>query len=167
MLNHVLKTAVFVAAMTIQGWGAGNAQQTRQERQQAKAASVKKAIQDRRFTFTAQSALPMSGPLRQLTPDYDLRVSGDSVVAYLPYFGRAYAAPVNGSDGGIKFISTQFSYTSTGRKKGGWDIMIRPKDAPDVQQLFLTVLGDGTASLQVTSTNRQPISFNGYVTGKK
>ena len=34
-------------------------------------------------------------------------------------------------------------------------------------RLTLDVSSDGYASLQVTSNNRQPISFNGYVTERK
>jgi len=56
-------------------------------------AAVKDLITSRNFVFKAQTALPLGGQARQLTSDYDLRVYGDSLIAYLPYFGRAYTAP--------------------------------------------------------------------------
>lgn len=92
-----------------------------------------------------------------------MRVSKDSLVTYLPYFGRAYSAPIGTSDGGFQFTSTDFAYSTEARKKGGWLIKIKPNDNRDIQQMFLTVTESGSASLQVTSTNRQPISYNGYV----
>ena len=105
----------------------------------------------------------MSGRTRQLTPDYDLRVSKTEITSYLPYFGRAYTPPIDPSRGGIQFTSKDFDYTATPRKKGGWDVTIKPKDYQDVQQMSLNISASGYATLQVTSSSRQPISFNGYI----
>jgi hypothetical protein len=95
-----------------------------------------------------------------------VRLSADTVVTDLPYFGRAFVAPMNPSEGGIHFTSTQFTYTIDERKKGGWDITILPKDAKDVRQMFLTVSREGYATLRVSSNNRQNIGFSGYITSK-
>ena len=124
---------------------------------------IKNKIENKNYDFIVQSVTPTAGSTRQLSPDYDLRVTPDSIISYLPYFGRAYSAPLASSEGGINFTSTKFDYSSVARNKGGWDIMIKPKDAQDVQQLFLTIFSNGSAMLQVTSINRQPISFNGYI----
>jgi hypothetical protein len=128
--------------------------------------AVQNFIKTTEFVFKAQTVLPMTGMSRQLTSEYDVRFLGDSVVAYLPYFGRAYSAGY-GEGGGIDFTSTKFEYKVKERKKGGWDISIRPQDAKDVQSLNFTVSENGYASLQVTSNNRQPISYNGYVMERK
>lgn len=127
---------------------------------------VQNFIKSKEFVFKAQTVLPMTGMSRQLTSEYDVRFLGDSVVAYLPYFGRAYSAGY-GEGGGIDFTSTKFEYKVKERKKGGWDITIKPQDAKDVQTLIFTVSENGYASLQVTSNNRQPISYNGYVMERK
>ena len=121
-------------------------------------------INAQRYRFIAQTAIPMGGATRHLSGgDYDLTVSKDTVIAYLPYFGRAYSAPIGSGQGGIQFTSTKFDYVVTPTKKGGWDISIKPKDVQDVTQLNLSVSSAGYASLQVTSVNRQSISFNGEV----
>jgi hypothetical protein len=127
---------------------------------------VQNFIKTKEFVFKAQTVLPMTGMSRQLTSEYDVRFLGDSVVAYLPYFGRAYSAGY-GEGGGIDFTSTKFEYKVKERKKGGWDISIKPQDAKDVQALNFTISENGYASLQVTSNNRQPISYNGYVMERK
>jgi hypothetical protein len=137
-----------------------------QEKAADKAAAVNRLIQDQQYTFHAQYALPASGRQRYLTTDYTVDVSRDTVVSDLPFFGRAYSAPIDPAEGGIKFTSTNFEYNLTERKKGGWDIAIRPKDVNGAQQLMLRVYDNGTASLQVNSSNRQSISFNGYVSGR-
>lgn len=145
----------------------GNAQDSKADKKAAQAALITKIVTEQNYKFTAQSVTPMGGRYRQLTTDYNVKVSKDTVTSDLPYFGRSYSADIGSTEGGIHFTATDFEYQVTERKKGGWDIIIKPKDVKDVQQLSLTVFDSGSASLQVTSTNRQPISFNGYVSERK
>lgn len=132
-----------------------------------KKASVKEYIDGRNFVFKAQSAMPVGGRTIQLTSEYDLRVNGDTLIVYLPYYGRAYVAPMDPSKGGINFTSTSFDYTVSQGKKGNINIAITPKDNRDVRQMFISTSESGYASLQVTSNNRQAILFNGYIEEKR
>jgi hypothetical protein len=140
------------------------AQDTKADKQAEKQAAIKNLVDSQNYVFIAQSAMPMSGQTRQLTSEYDLKVTKGAIISYLPYFGRAYTAPMDPTQGGLQFTSKDFDYTATARKKGGWDIQIKPKDYRDVQQLTLGISENGYSTLQVTSTNRQPISFYGYIT---
>ena len=128
---------------------------------------TQRLVDSQQYIFHAQTVSPMTGRQRFLTTDYTIKVSKDTIMTDLPYFGRAYSAPINPSDGGIRFTSTSFGYKVTPRKKGGWDVTIQPKDARDVQQMILTIFDNGKADLRVNSNNRQPISFNGYITDVK
>ena len=133
----------------------------------AKAASVTTMLNEQSFVFKVQSVSPMKGGTRQLSPGYTLSITKDTVVSELPYFGRMYQATIGSSEGGLKFISTDFSYTSTPRKKGGWEIVIKPKENSSVQEMYLTVFENGNASLNVNCKDRQPISYNGEIESKK
>lgn len=124
-------------------------------------------IQHKTFSFRAQSATSMQGRTIQLTTEYRVDVAPEAALAYLPYFGRAYSAPISTTDGGIKFTSKDYTYTVKQRKKGGWDVTLVPKDAKGVRQLFFSISENGYASLQVTSQNRQPISFYGTIQAPK
>lgn len=124
---------------------------------------IQRAIETRNFVFKASSATPQRGRITQLTSEYDLIVRPDTVISFLPYFGRAFTAPINPSEGGIKFTSSDFVYSSSQTKKGGWEIKITPKGISDVSDLYLTVFENGNATLRVNSVNRTPISFNGFV----
>jgi hypothetical protein len=127
-------------------------------------AENQRIVESKNFVFKAQTASPQRGRNVQLTSDYDLTIAGDSMVSYLPYFGRAYSAPIDPTKGGIMFTSVKFDYTQSPKnKKGKWEITIQPKDVTDVQQLFLEIFDNGTASLRVTLQNRQPIAFYGYI----
>lgn len=102
--------------------------------------AIKNLIEAQRYTFKAQTANPASGRTRQLTTEYDLKVSKDTVIACLPYFGRAYSVPADLTGGGINFTSMQFDYNVSKGKNNRWEIIIKPKDANDVQELSLTDL---------------------------
>lgn len=133
---------------------------TAQDREQS---SIQQAIETKNFIFRASSATPQRGRIRQLTSEYELVVRPDTVISFLPYFGRVFTAPVNPNDGGIKFTSTDFGYSAGEKKKRRWEIQINPKDVSDITTLYLTVFDNGRASLRVSSINRTAISFNGFV----
>ena len=135
--------------------------------QKDKASYTQAMIAARHYVFMAQSAHPTRGRIIQLTSGYELSVLGDTLRAYLPYFGRAYSAPMDGRGGGIDFISKDFDYKSKDRKKGGWEITLKPKDISDVREINMTVFENGLASVRVASNNKEPISYNGYLEQKK
>lgn len=166
ILQNSLKTALILVLM-VTAFSTVASAQTKQEKQAAKAAEVKKLVNDQRYVFIAQTVLPQSGRSRQVTPDFDLTVTKDTIKSYLPYFGRAYSAPITLNEGGIKFESKDFEYTKTDAKKGGWDILIKPKDVNDIQTVRISITESGYAYVQVQSVNRQPISYNGYITEKR
>ena len=124
--------------------------------------SISEIIQNKQFIFKATRALPSSGRSRQLSFGYDLQVARDSIISHLPYFGRAYRAPIDPTKGGIQFVSTEFDY-AVEEEKNGWLVTILPKNNSEVDKMFLHVSESGYASLQVISTFRQPISFNGRI----
>jgi hypothetical protein len=128
-------------------------------------AMVTRIVNEQHYTFKAQTVMPATGRTRQLNDNYDVSISKDSVASWLPYFGRAYQAPMDPTKGGIQFTSTDFDY-STAQRNDGWEITIKPKDTRDVQEIFLTIFKTGSATLRVASISRQPISFGGYITEK-
>jgi hypothetical protein len=157
-----LKNNVILLLILVIGIGA-NAQ-TKKDKKPTKEAYVKIRMDAKRYTFLANYVLPQRGGGRQLTSEYDLRVTPDSVISFLPYFGRAYFdVPYGGGDGGIKFTSTKFTYEAKEKKKGGWEISIRPSDVKNIDRLLLNISADGYASLSVNSTNRDFITFDGYL----
>jgi hypothetical protein len=150
-MRHLIVVALLLSAGIV-----ANAQEKNE-------ASAQQLIESKNFVFKAETVTPSRGRFRQLTSEYDLVVAGDTVTAFLPYFGRAFSAPINPTDGGIKFTSSDFQYVTEKRKKDGWEIVITPKDAQDVQTLYLTVFDNKKASLRVNSLNRESITFNGYI----
>lgn len=158
---------------------------TREERKEMKAADVKKLIISKRFVFKAQYANPLGGGVTSLNGrlinispdgtghiylnyDYDVKVRPDSVIAYLPYFGRTTFDPNYGNttDNGVMFSSTKFGYISKAGKKGSTVITITPTDAKYNRKMILEIQDNGNAQLQMIITNRNAISYDGYIAEK-
>jgi hypothetical protein len=123
---------------------------------------IKNMVDSSQFVFVAERVTPLRGGTRHLTSRYDVIVKKDSVDCALPYFGRAYQAPIDPSNGGIQFTSTNFSYKQNSNNNG-WEVLIKPNDNSDVQQLMFNIFGNGTATLNVVNTHREPISFYGHI----
>lgn len=130
--------------------------------QETNSGALKTLLQNKTFTFKAQSAWPLQGTVIQLTSGYDMKVMQDSINTFLPYFGRAYSAGYS-NEGGINFVSKKFDYKLKEKQKGGWEVTIRPADTRDVTELTYSISANGYATLQVISNNRQAISFYGIV----
>lgn len=140
-----------------------------------------KIVADKNYTFVANTALPMSnndisrvlammpgsqggGSINLTGSQYDVRVTKDSIVAYLPYYGRSFQAPMDPAQGGIKFTSKDFTYTESKNKKGSYTIQINTKDVKRENYRFtINISTNGYASLTASSMNKQPIIFNGYL----
>ncbi len=128
---------------------------------------VAKILKTNNFKFTAQQAIPMRMTLIQLTSEYNLKVSKDTLDCYLPYFGVATQVPYGSTNNGIQFISTKFSYDKVSKPNGSYEITIIPGDTDKVNRMYLTVSENGYANLSVTSNFRDPISFNGVIEKNK
>lgn len=141
--------------------------------------AVADMVENQSYTFLAQQVFPTEdarynprvmfpngNQLYQLNGGYDLRVTRDSVIAYLPYFGRSFTAPVNPGEGGIKFTSTDFYYKKSIRKNN-YEIEIVPRDNNEIRNLYLTISPSGFTSLRVLSLNKTAISYNGELDQNK
>lgn len=134
-----------------------------QDRLQGRA--LQKAIERRSLVFHAQNALPLRGGMIQLNDrGYVLKLMPDSLYAYLPYFGRAYSAPLNPTEGGIHLKTGRYRYQLS-HNKSSWHLALFPSENTTVYRLDLDISSEGYASLQVTPEQRESIGYSGYVSG--
>lgn len=140
-----------------------------------------KIVADKNYTFVANTATPMANndinrilatmpgsqagsSINLSGSQYDVKVTKDSIIAYLPYFGRSFSAPIDPTQGGIKFTSKNFTYKESKNKKGMYTIQIETKDVVRENYRFtINISTNGYASLTASSINKQPIIFNGYL----
>ena len=129
-------------------------------------ATLKNLIDAQNFVFIPQYVSHMTGPKRNLSSGFEVAVSKDTVISYLPFFGRGYTAPISPSDIDFDFTSTKFTNTTTTANRG-WNVSIKPKDQTYLRELYFKIFDNASASLNITSLDRSFISFEGYITEKK
>jgi hypothetical protein len=139
------------------------AQDSKEQKKALKEQRIADQINSRHFSFVPQTVMPSTGRSRIVTTEYELKISGDTLVSYLPYYGRGYMASIGSTDNPLDFRTTDFSLQLSDAKKGGWQLEISPKKAGDAYRMTLIISRDGYASLEVISNNHDPISFNGYI----
>jgi hypothetical protein len=138
--------------------------EAREEKKERIESRVDSMITAKDYIFMARSAHPMSMPVVYLTSEYDVKVKGDSVFVYLPYYGRAYQADYMSTEGGIK-LETSYNEYSFEKDDNGYEISFEAESDADKYTFNLSVSVSGYASLHVSSYNRQSISFNGIIKG--
>jgi hypothetical protein len=160
---------VFLCLMTVlsvvsaQNGRSGRRSQ-RLERRREIAIKVDSLVTSRTFTFRAREAIPASMPVMHLTSEYDLKVSGDSIFVFLPYYGRAYTADYMSREGGIKVkgvVEDYYLAIESDQYRIDFDV----KTESDTYQFRLSVWKSGYASLYVNCYNRQFIPFSGILGG--
>lgn len=125
---------------------------------------ITRKVESKDFTVEMNYANPLRGKHIYLTSGYDLCIKNDSAFAYLPYYGVAYTAPYNSSDGGIKFAEPMSDYVMTPHKKAdGWDIRFKVNSRSGVYNLALNVFNNGSTTLSVESYERDMIRFDGML----
>ena len=161
-IMKTMKNLFILLLIVSAGLNAASAQTSTKDKKAAKVAAIKSELESKRYTFLANEMIPQGGGSKQLDYGYDVRITPDSVISFLPYFGRAYFdVPYNPTDGGIKFTSTNFDYKAVEKKNGGWEITIKPKDVKNLTSMVLYVSSNGYTSLSVTSFNKDFINFDG------
>lgn len=136
-----------------------SAQSKREKREQKKEA-VKKLIVSENYKIDVNTALPMRGRSVPLTSLYSLEIRNDSVISYLPYYGRAYSIPYGGGNG-LRFKAPLKEYDMQMDRKGNSVITFTARNPEDKYDFRMKVYSNGSASIDVTMQNRQSISFHG------
>lgn len=151
--------SIFALIMT----GCGTSKNTSQfENEQY---DIKEKLEKASFEFSTNYVVPMGNfPPRYLTSNYSVKLSGDTLYSYLPYFGVAYVAPINSSDSPLIFTTKDFDYQLTkGKKAGNWNVKIDVKDKRKQLRYILNIYNNGKADLIVNDFSRQSIRFQGEI----
>ncbi|OYU54640.1 MAG: hypothetical protein CFE25_15230 [Chitinophagaceae bacterium BSSC1] len=121
-------------------------------------------LKEQDFTFTAQAYATASSGKKQMNDPYSFKVSLDSVVGILPYYGSSYTAQINLTDGSINFSILKYKYEFMEKKKGKYQVAIKADDKnTTIQSFYLTIFTDGTGQVDVLSRNREPMTFYGSI----
>lgn len=143
--------------------GQSLAAQTKKEKKEAKEKAVKEQIDSGRYRIQVNRALPFQGGAVNLTTLYALELRGDSVISYLPYFGRAYSLPYGGGEG-MNFETVVSDYHVSYDKKKAARIQFKTRTKEEQYTFRLRIFPGGSATIDVTPVNKQSIRYQGDLT---
>lgn len=126
-----------------------------------KAAQTEILINSREFLFQGRMAIPSGGnPIDLTTNQNYVKFHPDLIESYMPFFGRAYNAGYG--DTGLHFKGQPDEF-SVKTKRRNYLISSTVKGENDNYRLYLTVSPDGSATLNISSNNRQTMTYKGEV----
>ncbi|MCX8534529.1 DUF4251 domain-containing protein [Chryseobacterium luquanense] len=95
--------------------------------------------------------------------NYGIEIKKGVMEVTLPYFGRSFNAGYGSSDTSYRFTSKDYAVTKSQSKKGNWVYKIKPNDVKNVSDINIEIYKNGKASTSIRSNDRQPISYDGYI----
>jgi len=145
--------------------------QTKAEKKALKAEAAQKEytkmktlIESGIYTFVAEWANSQRGGRINMmgNPNY-LKMDNENVDAFLPYFGVVQAPSMSGN-AGVEFSGPVTNYrVDYNDKKQKVLIRFKAKNSSESFNLTLTVFQNGNASLNLSSSGRNSISYDGKV----
>jgi hypothetical protein len=164
MKNIILISVLLISVMMVNAQD--DSQKTRKERkaekEAKKAEKIKSLLDDKAFVFNATHVLPMGGGSKYLNYDYDVTIQHDTVVSYLPFYGRAYHVEYGGRNLGFDFTQPLEEYKME-MEDDGYMVEVEVENGMDQIDLTFHISALGYTTLNVTSTNRQAISYYGMI----
>lgn len=143
------------------------------------AQTVTALVNSQDFSFHAQRAIPTnydvinvmnsipnstSTRILDLSGDnYSIDLRKDKMEVVLPYFGRAFNSSYGNNDNSYRFTSKDFTVNTTQGKKGKSIVKIKVNDQRAVDEIIIEVFKNGKAFTSIRSNDRQPISYDGYI----
>lgn len=134
----------------------------REERQEQKKEEIKNLLEEKTFVFKPTHALPLGGGSIYLSHSFDAEVKGDTLVSYLPFYGVAYRVEYGSRQSAFDFTQPIEEYEFEEDDKG-YQVTLEVKNNMDYLTYNFHISELGYATLNVTSTNRQAISFYGRI----
>ena len=127
------------------------------------AARVKTALAKKHYKIDVDRMYPMSGAAKHLTFGYSVEVRNDSLISYLPYFGRAFSVPYGGGKA-LNFSESINNYQESEKSNGQRQIEIGVRNEEDTYTYYIDVFDNGSSSIAIQAREREPISFSGMMT---
>ncbi len=124
------------------------------------AQQVKNQVDSLDFDAEVTYMYPSRGLGRALDYGWNVRVKGDSIYSYLPYFGRAYQLPYGGGKG-LNFSCPIQSSKIHRDGKGKIRATFYARNDEDRYIYTFDIYGNGNFDLNIRADERDQINFTG------
>jgi hypothetical protein len=162
-MKNLLIISIFIfSVLSINAQEKKSRKELKAEKKAQQAEEIKTIVESKTFVFEANIANPMKGRTVNLTSDYDVKITNDSIFSYLPYFGVAYSASYGSTDSPMIF-NEPFEGCDFETTKNGYLVKVSVKNNNDRLEYSFHISDTGSTSLNVSSLNRQAISYTGNI----
>lgn len=128
--------------------------------QTERALAVEKALESMHYEVKVKMMYPRRTPAINVTSNYSLEVKGDTLVSYMPFYGRAYSVPYGGGKS-LNFTAPIKSYQAAKDDKGTTRVKVVTDNDEDVITYNLEVFDNGQVTIDVLAREREMISYSG------
>jgi len=133
---------------------------TKAERSALQAQKVLNALESGEYTIEVNWMHPLRGQPQHLTYGYRVKVKGDTIDSYLPYFGGAYYVPYGGGKG-LNFTAPISDYRIEQTANNHYIVYLQTNIVEDTYLFQIDLFTNGKASIYVIARERDNISFDG------
>lgn len=164
-MKNIIFTGIFLLAFIITATAQEeqkSRKERREEKQEQKRIEIKNLLENRTFVFEPTHAMPLGGGSIFLSYSFDAEIKGDTLMSYLPFYGVAYRVEYGARNSAFDFTQPieEFNLEEI---SNGYRVNLEVKNKMDYLTYNFQISELGYATLNITSTNRQAISFYGQI----
>lgn len=154
---------LFVSALLLSCAAGQTASEKRAVTQQLQS-QIEDSVEQRTFKITVNYVNPLRMPPQHLMTDYSVALRGDTVESWLPYFGVAQRADIADNSSSPLIFKGKVDGLRVGKgRRGAHDISFATRRNSEYLEYRLLIFPNGSASVDVTSSDRDAISFDGQM----
>lgn len=129
----------------------------------AEAQNIENLIEGREFEITNEWLMPLGGSMVNLIGnDNYIRVKGDSLDVFLPYYGVRHSGGGYGAEGGIRYEGVPENLSIThDEKRNNYMLKFEGDHESENLRFMITIFTNGDTHTSVTSSQRASISYRG------
>lgn len=136
-------------------------QQERAEKREQVRGAVAEAVENQQIHVAISWMNTLRYGAKSVTPDFYLELKGDTLNSYLPYMGQAYRPTMPSQSEGLNFEVPVQQVRKSHPKNNRWQLEILARTNEDNYKYVVEIYDTGKATIHVSSTSRDPISFDG------
>jgi len=163
-LKNLIAVFIFLTIACSSSKNISSMNEDRSKSKTEKFEEAKKLFESKNYEFVARNANPQGGGNIDMTANQNfIRVKGDTLDIYLPFFGVSYMPEYHGR-GTIEITGKPETYElTTNKKKKTFRIEFRIKNDFDTYDMTIDAGYSGYGTLSVTSNKRSSISYRGTI----
>lgn len=130
---------------------------------------VKELLNSGAFGINVNRILPANGSSIHSNDGYFLKIKGDTISCYLPYFGKSRSPLIDPSNLRIEISNQKVKIKKSEMKKGGYSYKFtgNTDKTGEAFDFRITIYFSGSSTISVTPSLREFISYHGTITNIK